>query len=991
MSFHNSLNTPLTEFLRKHTAKKGITPTHTAIGHGRYRIPKEDLPEFIEKYKEHVFKLQKPACLTEIQPPCTPFKIDLDFRWYQSPNQLKRRYSFDNNSFISKLLQAFMCEFEKYMDMDSNENNRLCVVMEKKLPRVCKSSSNKMIPDPNDTRNERVKCKDGIHAMFPNVKIHFGLQEAIRDEVIKNEELVNKLIEMGIENSLADVVDKAILKQNGWLMYGSGKSFTEDPYKVSKYYDVFSDHVEEVNISINEEDLVDKLSLHLNGGTRDTMVLGNWIKPEMKSIVEKFMTDANKRSDTRAISRTRAASGKRTKINQKQIDLVSEYVDCLSEDRALSYKDWLYVGFCLHNIHNDDNRLLNKWIQFSRKPSIYANEPDETYFREWEKMEIRNEGGLGIGSLKYWAREDNPQRYRKIQMKDIESIVIRECSNKGKFSPNDAAKVAKLYYGEIFQYFSSSKSWYIFQGHRWKFQKGADCVILRKLFSEVLYEDQNQHNGIASIGKHDGLYGMLLSIGQEMERIQNDESKTEKGRAICTAAHRFKDTSYKTNVMKECQEQFLCNDSENFIDKIDKNNNLIGFENGVYDLEREEFRDGLPEDYICKSVGYDYQDPNSFPPESSSQIEWEMSNQEIDEFLTQIFPRKEVHDFMMMVLASMVQGGNPEEWFYIFSGSGGNGKSKLLELMQKALGEEYQTDVNVSFLTKERQNSEAPSPELADTKGARIVTFSEPDQGKKLQIGKIKQLSGGDMVTARKLNQDPMRWKFSAKMILTCNDRPELPPDEGGIWRRIIPIWFESKFVDKAKLTSDKGVWKNIDGIYNWEPKEQVGNREGRWFYPRDNDLSKKMSKWAPVFMYKLLQWHKEYKLRVKYKKHTIPPIVACWIDEYKSENNAVAQFIIENIEILDINDPNYEQSIMTITKRRVGKPCLWQEFQQWKMDEPSGNARAVKKQHLKDFLETNYSSHTNSREDFVRGMRIKNIDQNEMAAGITLDTDDLD
>ena len=63
---------------------------------------------------------------------------------------------------------------------------------------------------------------------------------------------------------------------------------------------------------------------------------------------------------------------------------------------------------------------------------------------------------------------------------------------------------------------------------------------------------------------------------------------------------KLKDSSYKDKIMKECREYFY---DKTFMDKLNDKKHLIGFENGVYDLDRDEFREGLPDDYVSLSTG----------------------------------------------------------------------------------------------------------------------------------------------------------------------------------------------------------------------------------------------------------------------------------------------------------------------------------------------------------------------------------------------------
>ena len=67
------------------------------------------------------------------------------------------------------------------------------------------------------------------------------------------------------------------------------------------------------------------------------------------------------------------------------------------------------------------------------------------------------------------------------------------------------------------------------------------------------------------------------------------------------------------------------------------------------------------------------------------------------------------------------------EKFVSWTGSGGNGKSKLLEMFLKAMGD-YAKNLPVSLLTQKRNHSSAASPEVAQTVACRAVFFQEPDE-----------------------------------------------------------------------------------------------------------------------------------------------------------------------------------------------------------------------------------------------------------------------
>jgi hypothetical protein len=85
-------------------------------------------------------------------------------------------------------------------------------------------------------------------------------------------------------------------------------------------------------------------------------------------------------------------------------------VNILSEERRDSYKPWFELGACLFNI---DSRLLPVWIDFSKTSSKYEEGGCQKFWNGFKK------DNLGIASLNYWAKLDNPQEFEKIRRNGV--------------------------------------------------------------------------------------------------------------------------------------------------------------------------------------------------------------------------------------------------------------------------------------------------------------------------------------------------------------------------------------------------------------------------------------------------------------------------------------------------------------------------------------------------------------------------------------------
>lgn len=257
---------------------------------------------------------------------------------------------------------------------------------------------------------------------------------------------------------------------------------------------------------------------------------------------------------------------------------------------------------------------------------------------------------------------------------------------------------------------------------------------------------------------------------------------------------------------------------------MDSNQHLLGFENGVYDLKKAEFRDGRPEDYISISTGNDY-------------MEFDQEDDVIGEiytFMSQIFTNAEVREYVFVLFSSFLLGQNVEQKFHIFTGGGGNGKTCLIDLFEMSFGE-YCCKLPITLLTQKRPASGAPNPELARARAARFASMQEPGEHERLNIGYMKELTGGDKIMVRGLFKEPFEFKPRFKLVLCCNHLPKVPPNDEGSWRRLRVVEFLSRFKDRPNPN---------------EPLE----------FQKDEYLSDKMHSWKEAFMFLLIQYHKKYQ-----------------------------------------------------------------------------------------------------------------------------------
>ena len=153
--------------------------------------------------------------------------------------------------------------------------------------------------------------------------------------------------------------------------------------------------------------------------------------------------------------------------------------------------------------------------------------------------------------------------------------------------------------------------------------------------------------------------------------------------------------------------------------------------------------------------------------------------------------------FIHRLFGYATTGHTREHRLPIFYGEDGrNGKTTLFETVRNVFGDDLCISIPADTLMDTHRFGDSTQPFLYELRGERLAYASESKDGQKLNLGLIKQLTGGDTLNVRTLYTRPVRFQPTHKIMLLTNHRPIIPADDPATWDRILLIPMVVRFVD---------------------------------------------------------------------------------------------------------------------------------------------------------------------------------------------------
>lgn len=236
---------------------------------------------------------------------------------------------------------------------------------------------------------------------------------------------------------------------------------------------------------------------------------------------------------------------------------------------------------------------------------------------------------------------------------------------------------------------------------------------------------------------------------------------------------------------------------------LDADDMLFNCQNGTLDLRTGKLRKHERADLLTKIAPVSYDSAATAP-------KW-------GEFLDTIMcGDADLVQFLQEAIGVSLSGDTSDEVFIVLHGAqGANGKSTFLEGVRALLGEYGQSAPASTFI---RSKNSGINNDIARLIGVRFCSASETEEGQHLADSLIKQLTGGDTMSARFLHHEFFDFKPKATLFLATNHRPQVRNGDNGLWRRMRLVPFRHSFaaspIDKSVILD--GFKQELSGILNW-------------------------------------------------------------------------------------------------------------------------------------------------------------------------------
>lgn len=440
--------------------------------------------------------------------------------------------------------------------------------------------------------------------------------------------------------------------------------------------------------------------------------------------------------------------------------------------------------------HEEDMRLLSEIAQYDSKRSVYDFEAPPVFenLPEDEPEERRK--------IRFGIEMDFHKRYvkNKEDHKELENLrnscTLHEKEETAHEKLLDCLQKNEIGDAELFVDLFKEK--YIFDPSE---GKGGSFYIWNGQYWELdTYKERYKD------------FDVIADAYLTASKDNKIEEKTKQ--ALFTRSQQLRTNNRRRNVLETITAYISFKGVWDYVPK------LLPCSNGIIDLMTGDFLPSREDQFIRKVCPIKYNKSAKCP--------------KFIQFLDDIsLGNIEWIKFLQRSIGYALLGVPVEEVLIYWYGEGGrNGKGTLTKILQHVFGPLARTfPAEMLLLQRNLPSSSGPSPELANLEGVRIAIFSEINEGRKIDSAKVKNLSGRDKISCRRLfsNHD-LQIEPTHTMFLQTNYKPKAPSDDNALWSRNILVSFNASFVRDPKKKNERPLKENLkeellkeaEGILLW-------------------------------------------------------------------------------------------------------------------------------------------------------------------------------
>lgn len=380
---------------------------------------------------------------------------------------------------------------------------------------------------------------------------------------------------------------------------------------------------------------------------------------------------------------------------------------------------------------------------------------------------------------------------------------------------------------------------YIYNGFYWEIDEPASGYpLMQRFYCQGCYQDLKCYVE-SSFDK------VLKATATSKKRKRNEESNEDSIEKKQLA----KMTANKNKFIKDLKNTREGHRYKQLIEKVkskthdpkvrfDTNPNLFAFNNKIFDLQTGLEIKPSSDQMISMTTGYDYKEDHNL----------EKYKQELKKVFEDILPDEDNHRNVMKFISTGLSG-HVQKYFAIFTGSGGNGKTLLQELIKTVLGNYFNVMSSATLLTSK---TNGPDQNAASCHKKRLIVVSEPDKSDSMiKSSRIKEFTGNQEVAARAMYQTNTIIENQGTYYMECNGIPNIDSPDQAITRRLLIIPFTSKFVSEQKYNE---ISKENEGRFDYDiimEKYKICNEEYK------TQAYKNLVR--PAMFHMMLEYYQEY------------------------------------------------------------------------------------------------------------------------------------